>query len=61
MFIFCTVYLTGCSSNMWQSLFTCYELFRKNSKAVAESLGYKYPDYDKVITKYTEHIYNSLT
>nr|WP_272491059.1 aminoglycoside 6-adenylyltransferase [Paenibacillus apiarius] len=53
--------MTGCSSNMWQSLFTCYELFRKNSKAVAESLGYKYPDYDKVITKYTEHIYNSLT
>lgn len=46
---------------MWQSLFACYELFRKYSKAVAESLGYKYPDYDEVITKYTAKIYNSLT
>lgn len=46
---------------MWQSLFTSYELFRKYSKAVAESLGYKYPDYDEVITKYTAKIYNSLT
>lgn len=47
-------------SNMWQSLFTCYELFRKYSKSVAERLGYKYPDYDEVITIYTESIYHSL-
>lgn len=47
--------------NMWQSLFACYELFRKYSRAVAESLGYKYPDYDEAITKYTVNIYNSLT
>lgn len=46
---------------MWQSLFTCYELFRTYSKAVSESLGYKYPDYDVVITKYTESIYISLS
>lgn len=46
--------------NMWQSLFTCYELFRKYSKAVAEGLGYTYPDYDEAITKYTEKIYGSL-
>lgn len=46
---------------MWQSLFACYELFRKYSKVVAESLGYTYPDYDEVITKYTAKIYNSLT
>jgi len=46
---------------MWQSLFTCYELFRKYSKAVSTSLGYKYPDYDAAITKYTEDIYRSLT
>lgn len=46
---------------MWQSLFTCYALFRTYSKAVAASLGYKYPDYDEAITKYTENIYNSLT
>lgn len=46
---------------MWQSLLTCYELFRKYSKAVSESLRYKYPDYDEAITKYTESIYTSLT
>ena len=44
--------------NMWQSLFTCYALFRKYSKAVAASLGYPYPDYDDAITKYTANIYN---
>lgn len=42
---------------MWKSLLTCYELFRKYSKAVSGSLGYKYPDYDEAITKYTESIY----
>lgn len=42
--------------SMWQSLFTCYALFRQYSKAVAESLGYDYPDYDESITKYTENI-----
>ncbi|MFE6796657.1 aminoglycoside 6-adenylyltransferase [Paenibacillus chitinolyticus] len=46
---------------MWRSLLTCYELFRKYSKAVAESLDYKYPDYDETITAYTERIYTSLT
>ncbi|MCY9588900.1 aminoglycoside 6-adenylyltransferase [Paenibacillus chitinolyticus] len=46
---------------MWQSLLTCYELFRKCSKAVAESLDYTYPDYDETITAYTERIYTSLT
>lgn len=45
---------------MWQSLFTCYELFRKYSKAVSTNLGYQYPDYDEAITKYTENIYRSL-
>lgn len=47
-------------SNMWQALFTCYALFRKYSKTVAEGLGYKYPNYDQTITKYTENIYHSL-
>lgn len=46
--------------NMWQSLFACCELFRKHSKAVAERLGYTYPDYDEAITRYTQRIYDSL-
>ncbi|MFD1677831.1 aminoglycoside 6-adenylyltransferase [Alicyclobacillus fodiniaquatilis] len=45
---------------MWQSLFTCYALFRKYAKIVAEGLGCSYPDYDEAITKYTENIYNRL-
>lgn len=44
---------------MWKSLFTCHELFRKYSKAISENLGYKYPDYDEAITKYTAKIYTS--
>src|SRR5699024_4814153 len=46
--------------NMWQSLFTCYDLFRKYSQAVAEDLGYKYPNYDKAIMEYTEKIYDNI-
>ncbi|MBB6635064.1 aminoglycoside 6-adenylyltransferase [Cohnella thailandensis] len=41
----------------WRSLFSCFELFRKYSKAVSESHGYPYPDYDEAITKYTTTIY----
>jgi aminoglycoside 6-adenylyltransferase len=46
-------------SEMWQSLYTYYELFRKYSLAVAERLGYRYPDYDAAITEYTDEIYES--
>ncbi|RAS72807.1 aminoglycoside 6-adenylyltransferase [Priestia endophytica] len=58
------VLLSTYSQNNYQkvreSLFTCYELFRKYSKDTAESLGYEYPNYDEAITKYTKSIYNSL-
>ncbi|WP_175638122.1 aminoglycoside 6-adenylyltransferase [Metabacillus schmidteae] len=39
--------------NMWKALFTSYDLFRKYSKDVAETLKFTYPDYDDAITKYT--------
>jgi len=45
---------------MWQSLFTCYELFRKYAKTVAGNLEYVYPDYDEAVTRYTASIYSSL-
>ncbi|WP_025679476.1 aminoglycoside 6-adenylyltransferase [Paenibacillus polymyxa] len=45
---------------MWQSLLTCYSLFRTYAKAVASSLKYEYPEYDEAITSYTVNIYNSL-
>lgn len=44
---------------MWKSLFTCYALFRKYSKAVSSRLGYPYPDYDEAISKYTENVYSA--
>ncbi|MBO0992824.1 aminoglycoside 6-adenylyltransferase [Bacillus sp. SD088] len=46
--------------NMWQSLFTCYQLFRKYAKLVAGGLGFPYPEYDAAITSYTEKIYRTL-
>lgn len=55
--ILLSTYSQDSYSNMWEALFTCYELFRKYSKAVAEDLGYKYPDYDEAITKYTQSIH----
>ena len=45
--------------SMWESLFTCYELFRKYSKAVAKDLGYAYPMYDHSISTYTDKIYEA--
>jgi aminoglycoside 6-adenylyltransferase len=55
-----STYAENSYENLWKSLFQCYDLFRTSSKAVAESLGYKYPEYDEVITQYTENIYRSL-
>jgi aminoglycoside 6-adenylyltransferase len=55
-----STYSESSYENMWQSLFTCHELFRKYAKAVSKKLGYPYPNYDEVITKYTEEIYHSL-
>lgn len=46
-------------SDMWRSLFVCYELFRKYAKTVAVIFGFDYPDYDEAITRYTENIYAS--
>jgi aminoglycoside 6-adenylyltransferase len=56
-----STYSISSYQNVWQSLLTCYALFRQYSNSVAESLGYVYPDYDEAITKYTENIYQSMT
>lgn len=48
-------------AELWQSLFTCCELFRDYSQSVCRKLGYSYPDYDEAITRYTERIYSSLS
>lgn len=56
-----STYAENSYPSMWQSLFTCCELFRKYSKAVADHHGFPYPDYDRVITGYMNDIYDSLT
>lgn len=53
-------YAENSYENMWQSLFDCYDLFRKYSKLVAHRLSYDYPDYDEQITGYTEKIFHSF-
>ncbi|MGG4497934.1 aminoglycoside 6-adenylyltransferase [Brevibacillus reuszeri] len=56
-FWYVSTYSGSSYPRMWQSLFTCYALFRKYSKAVANGLGYEYPDYDQAISTYTESIH----
>lgn len=53
-------YAENSYEKMWQSLFDCYDLFRKYSKLVAHRLSYDYPDYDEQITGYTEKIFHSF-
>jgi aminoglycoside 6-adenylyltransferase len=53
-------YAENSYENMWQSLFDCFDLFRKYSKLVAHHLSYDYPDYDERITGYTEKIFHSF-
>lgn len=43
--------------NVWESLFTCHQLFREASMETAERLGYVYPAYDENVTKYTQNMY----
>jgi len=56
------IYMLGSSNRECSVLHTkeLHGLFRKYSKAVAESLRVKYPDYDEAITKYTQQIYDTL-
>ncbi|MFD2118029.1 aminoglycoside 6-adenylyltransferase [Paenibacillus yanchengensis] len=54
-----TTYENGTIEQVWQSLFTCYELFRQYSLVVATDFNYPYPNYDSKITAYTKRIYFS--
>lgn len=42
---------------MWESFFLCEDVFRQCAGTVAERLEYRYPDYDKNMTKYAEDFY----
>lgn len=56
-----STYSENSYENMWKSLFTCYALFRQYSKAVSANLGYRYPDYDDAISRYTDTVNRSLS
>ena len=43
---------------MWESFFSCLSIFRECAGIVAERLQYRYPDYDKNMTKYAEYFYH---
>ncbi len=44
------------TSEMWHSLFACFQLFRDYSQTVAQKLHYSYPTYDENITAYLNNI-----
>ncbi|WP_010270625.1 aminoglycoside 6-adenylyltransferase [Paenibacillus senegalensis] len=54
-----STYAVNSCEAVWESLFTCYQLFRSCSRTLAQNLGYPYPHYDEAITRYTDFIYKS--
>lgn len=45
-------------THVWESLFTCHQLFRKVSKEVALRLEFVYLEYDENITRYSQDMNN---
>jgi aminoglycoside 6-adenylyltransferase len=52
-----STYCMDTYDNVWESLFTCHQLFREASMEAAERLGYVYPAYDQNVTQYTQNMY----
>ena len=40
------------TTELWNALFLCLDLFRQSSRTVSETLGYPYPDYDRNVSAY---------
>jgi len=51
-----STYDMGSYQKMWEALNTCIELFRETSQFIAETFGYKYPNYDGKVSMYIEGI-----
>ncbi|MCR2822280.1 aminoglycoside 6-adenylyltransferase [Lederbergia panacisoli] len=47
-----STYDMGSYEKMWDALYASFELFRKTSRHIAETLGYTYPDYDEKVSRY---------
>lgn len=58
--VLCT-YDMGSYPKMWEALYTSIELFREASHCIAETYGYKYPDYDEKVSIYIERIRQKYT
>ena len=54
-------YKMGSYQEMWDSLYTSFELFRETAQFVAGQLGYSYPDYDDKVKPYIDGIYEKYT
>jgi aminoglycoside 6-adenylyltransferase len=51
-----STYRNDTAENLWQSLLECQALFRESSRAVADRLGYVYPEYDEKVSQYIESL-----
>lgn len=49
-----STYVIDSYENVWKSLLTCNELFRRVSREVAEKLKFFYPDYDRNVSGYVK-------
>lgn len=56
-----STYDMGSYQKMWEALNTSIELFRETSHFIAETFGYKYPNYDEKVSKYIESIRKKYT
>jgi aminoglycoside 6-adenylyltransferase len=53
-----STYNMGSYQEIWEALYTSFELFRETSHFVAEALNYHYPDYDEKVSIYIDDIRN---
>jgi aminoglycoside 6-adenylyltransferase len=51
-----TTYNMGSYEQMWEALYTSFELFRETAHFVSETFNYNYPDYDEKVSGYIEKI-----
>ncbi|MGM7722284.1 aminoglycoside 6-adenylyltransferase [Metabacillus sp. Hm71] len=49
-------YEMGSYQKMWHALYTSFNLFRETSHFVAQTLGFRYPDFDEKVSAYIEGI-----
>ena len=42
----------GSPADIWDSLFLCFAMFRRSSRAVGDAIGHPYPDYDSKVSVY---------